>query len=570
MARKAGRFNAVAVSTVVTDEVLAVETRTYRTAFYARLSVELKMKPSDSIANQLAIMRDYTKDKAEFTDTFEYIDNGVSGTSFDRPAFQQMMEDARAGKINCIIVKDLSRFGRTYIESGNYIETILPFLGIRFISVNDHFDSEEGFNQNKSLEISLKNLVNDMYAKDISKRVACSRRMDMEKGKFVGSNAPYGYLVDSNDPLRKYVVDEQAAQVVRQIFAMALEGTNLRNISSALQSYHLSSPGEYLKTKSLYHSNEKDAKPWYIGTISTILSNQAYIGNMVQGKRRTRLSGNEKQHFTDKNEWIIVENTHEPIIDQATFYAVRDLFAKKVEESAFSSERGKNIPMKADIFDGIIYCGVCGKKIPMMSRLVDRNGKMKRQYFYQCRYNYDAGGDKKCVGSWLEAELIQLVYDALSFQIAMQYEKADAMVDELNEMLRKTMNAFDHKIKSLEKRIEKIEYSESKSYEAYVLGSMTKQELSQLQQKNAKEIADLRGQIVDETENKTREKKNLEKEIRWWSATSCMRGKASLSREIIEAMISRIELYPDKNIRITYNFKDPLAEEREKYRREHA
>lgn len=222
MARKAGRFNAVAVSAVVSEDSQKTESRTYRIAFYARLSVELKMKPSDSIANQLALMRDFTKDKPEFTEAFEYIDNGVSGTSFDRPAFQQMMEDARAGKINCIIVKDLSRFGRTYIESGNYIETILPFLGIRFISVNDHFDSDEGFNQNKSLEISLKNFVNDMYAKDISKRVACSRRMDMEKGKFVGSNAPYGYLADSKDSLRKYVIDEQAAQVFRQIFSMAL------------------------------------------------------------------------------------------------------------------------------------------------------------------------------------------------------------------------------------------------------------------------------------------------------------------------------------------------------------
>jgi len=570
MARKAGRFNAVAVSAVVSEDSQAMEARTYRTALYARLSVELKMKPSDSIANQLAIMRNFTKEKPGFTDTFEYIDNGVSGTSFDRPAFQQMMEDARSGKINCIIVKDLSRFGRTYIESGNYIETILPFLGIRFISVNDHFDSDEGFNQNKSLEISLKNLVNDMYAKDISKRVACSRRMDMEKGKFVGSNAPYGYLADSKDSLRKYVIDEQAAQVVRQIFSMALEGINLRNISIALQNYNLSSPGEYLKTKSLYYSNIKDAKPWYIGTISSILSNQAYIGNMVQGKRRTRLSENEKQHFTDKNEWVVVENTHESIIDKETFYAVRDLFAKKVEESAFSSERGKNIPTRADVFEGIIYCGVCGKKIPMMSRLVERNGKMRRQYFYQCRYSYDAGGEKKCIGSWLEADLIQLVYGALSFQIAMQYEKADAMVEEMNEMIAEKMAAFDNKIKSLGKRIEKVEYSESKSYESYVLGEITKQELSTLQKKNAKEIVELRGRIVDETENKTREKKKLNKEVRWWSAASCMRGKASLNREIIEAMISRIELYPNKNINITYNFKDPLAEEREKYRREHA
>ena len=570
MVRMAGRFNAVAKNNATAEDNHSVKTRTFRTAFYARLSVELKMKPSDSIANQLAIMRNYVKDKQEFAETYEYIDNGVSGTSFDRPAFQEMMENARAGKINCIIVKDLSRFGRTYIESGNYIETILPFLGIRFISVNDHFDSDEGFNQNKSLEISLKNLVNDMYAKDISKRVACSRKMDMEKGKFVGSNAPYGYLADSNDPLRKYVIDEPAADVVRQIFSMALEGTNMRNISIALQNYNLSSPGEYLKTKRLYHANNEDAKPWYIGTLSSILSNQAYIGNMVQGKRRTRLSENEKTHSTDKKEWVIVENTHEAIIDKEAFYAVRDLFAKKVEKSAFSSDRGKQIPMKADILDGILYCGTCGKKIPMMSKLVEKNGKLCRQYFYQCRYSYDAGKEKKCISSWLERDIVQSVYDALSFQVAMQYEKAGVMVNEMNEIIAEKMDAFDEKIKSLEKRIEKAEHCESKSYEGYVMGDVTKQELAQLQKKKAKEIANLKGQIIDETENKSREKKKLEKEVRWWSAASCMRGKASLNREIVEAMISRIELYPNKNIQITYHFKDPLTEEREKYRREHS
>lgn len=180
--------------------------------------------------------------------------------------------------------EDMSRFGRDYIEASNYIETIFPFLGVRFISVSDHFDTEAEFNQNKALEIALKNLVNDMYAKDISKRVSVSRRLDMERGKFTGSNAPYGYKVDSGDALRKYVIDRDAAAVVRQIFELAADGVTLREIAKALQEYRLALPGDYLKTGNLYVEEGAEAKAWYPGTISNILKNQAYIGNMVRGK----------------------------------------------------------------------------------------------------------------------------------------------------------------------------------------------------------------------------------------------------------------------------------------------
>ena len=343
MARTKNRFNAVQIPEPATADIPAKQRKSFRVALYARLSVELKSRPSESIANQLSILREFIRDKAEFAEYHEYVDSAVSGTSFDRPAFGQMMDDVRDGKISCIIVKDMSRFGRDYIEASNYIETIFPFLGARFISVSDHFDTEAEFNQNKALEIALKNLVNDMYTKDISKRVSVSRRLDMERGKFTGSNAPYGYKVDSGDALRKYVIDRDAAAVVRQIFELAADGVTLREIAKALQEYRLALPGDYLKTGNLYVEEGAEAKAWYPGTISNILKNQAYIGNMVQGKRRTSLYDNEARHATDENDWIVVENTHEAIVDKELFNKVRAVMDKKVEESIFTSGRGKNL-----------------------------------------------------------------------------------------------------------------------------------------------------------------------------------------------------------------------------------
>ena len=169
-----------------------------------------------------------------------------------------MMEAARDGKVNCIITKDLSRLGRNYLETSNLVETIFPFLGVRYISVNDHFDTLLNHNGNKELEIALKNLVNDMYARDISKRLVVTRKMDQKSGKFVGSNAPYGYKIDEQDPMRHYVVDEKAAAVVRQIFEWVLNGVTLRKVSLKLQEQRLRTPAEYYRTGKLYLEENDD------------------------------------------------------------------------------------------------------------------------------------------------------------------------------------------------------------------------------------------------------------------------------------------------------------------------
>lgn len=558
MARTKNRFNAVAVPEAASAGAPVKKTKTFRVALYARLSVELKARPSESISNQLNIMREFIKGRPEFAEYHEYVDSAVSGTSFNRPSFNRMMDDVRDGKISCIIVKDMSRFGRDYIEAGNYIETIFPFLGVRFISINDHFDTEAKFNQNKSLEIALKNLVNDMYAKDISKRVAVSRRLDMERGKFTGSNAPYGYKVDSTDSLRKYIVDEEAAAVVRQIFELAAEGMTLREIAKALQNYRLALPGEYLKTGKLYVEEGQEAKAWYAGTISNILKNQAYIGNMVQGKRRTRLSENEARHFTDEEDWIVVENTHEPIVDKELFDKVRKVLGQKVEESSFASERGKNLPIKDDIFAGILFCGNCKRRIPQLSRIIEKDGRLERQYFYACRYNYDFGGEK-CGCTILEQELVKAVHKILEVNIAVltESEKTEAVV---KGVMDKNLKQCDGQIRKLEKLIEKQNYEESKDYQRYVTGEVSKEEFKHMQEKSADAVMRLRGQISDEQVKYRRFKRFFEKKLQWLRAIYRFQSEPYLDRNMLEILVHSIYLYPDNRMEINLNFKDEYAE----------
>ncbi len=197
MARTKNRFNAIANGDVEQKKELSKQ---WKVGLYARLSVESAFTGSDSITGQLSIMHRYIKEHPEMSESYEYVDDGYSGTNFSRPSFENMMEDIRAGKINIVMVKDMSRLGRDYLETSNLVETIFPFLGVRFISVNDHFDTLADQNGNKELEIAIKNLVNDMYAKDVSKRVYTSRSQDRLRGKATNVDAPYGYKVNKNHP----------------------------------------------------------------------------------------------------------------------------------------------------------------------------------------------------------------------------------------------------------------------------------------------------------------------------------------------------------------------------------
>ena len=397
-----------------------------------------------------------------------------------------------------------------------------------------------------------------MYANDISKRVAVSRRLDMERGKFTGSNAPYGYKVDSTDAFRKYLVDEEAAAVVRQIFELAADGVTLRKIGRALQSYRLALPGAYLKTGNIYVDEGQEAKAWYAGTISNILKNQAYIGNMVQGKRHTRLSENESRHVTDEEDWIIVENTHETIVDKELFDRVRKVLAQKVEESCFSSDRGKNLPIKDDIFAGILFCGNCKRRISQLSRIAEKDGRLERQYFYSCRYNYDFGGEK-CGCTILEQELVKAVYKILEVNIE-ALSDCEKMENVLQSTMDKELKQCDVQIRHLEKKIEKQNYEESKAYQGYVTREESREEFRRMQEKSADAVMRLRGQISKEEADRRRYKRFFGKKLQWMRAIYRFQSEPYLDRNMLEHLVHSIYLYPDNRLEINLNFKDEYAE----------
>ena len=289
-----------------------------QTALYVRLSVlDSGKKDSDTVETQEALLRQFLEGKPCFSIFDVYVDNGETGVDFKRDGFERLMEDVRAGRIDCIVVKDLSRFGRNYIEAGEYLEKVFPFLGVRFIAVNDGYDSADPASAD-GLSLHLKNLVNDVYARDISAKISPALRGKQMRGEFIGTWAAYGYIKSREDK-HKIVVDPNTAPVVRDMFAWRLEGTSYQKIARRLTEQGIPSPGQYWYMQGIVKDRRFADSPWRTETVKQILANEVYLGHMVQGRKRESLFQGQKQKFLPREEWFIVRNTHEAVIDQKTF-----------------------------------------------------------------------------------------------------------------------------------------------------------------------------------------------------------------------------------------------------------
>lgn len=550
MARTKNRYNAVKP----TQEKAISSRENWRTALYARLSVELMNRKSESIENQLELMRRYISGKPEFSEIYEYTDKGFTGTDFHRPAFENMMEDVRSGKINCIIVKDLSRLGRDYLETSNYIETIFPFLGVRFISVNDHFDTNEENNGNKELEIALKNLVNDMYARDVSKRVSTSKKQDQIRGKYMGGNAPYGYKIDKEHPLRQLIVDEPSAGIVRDIYGMVLDGLTLREISMKLQERKLSIPGQYFRNGHLYLEPDDEVKLWRIGTISNILHNQSYIGNLVQGKRRERHYKGEAVHFTNEDEWIIVEDTHEPIVSKEVFAEVQEILAGKVENSSFSSGRTKDIPVKPNRFKDILYCGICGEKLGYSS-MVPTGAESERRYYFSCYEKYNLQVDDH-LGIRITEKTLEEILKELIGNLIRRFNQFDhELTNTMERELKAGRDSWNKDMQKTQRKLNDLDAVAAVRYEEYVLGEITKEEFI-----IGKSSAEEQRKLLELELSQIQEKcdtfeSGIRAKIDWLLGLE-KASDGELDRDLILLLIQRIELYPRHELQITWRFSE--------------
>ena len=445
----------------------------WRAALYIRLSVEFNGKKGDSLETQRQIMEAYIALCPDIEIAEVYTDNGTTGRTFERDAFQRMLADVEDGKIDCIVVKDLSRLGRNTIDTGYYIEKYFPIHGVRFIAVNDQFDSEDSENSGNHLIVPLKNMINEAYAADISKKVRAQQNQAMRDGEFVGARPPYGYKKDPAN-CHRLLVNEDTAPIVRQIFQWTLDGVPLNVIVKRLNEGGVMTPGYYHASCGLFSYDNKLAGSgkWQTWTVGKILADEVYTGDMVQGKHT---NVGHKQVVTKPEDWIIVRDTHEPLVS-------REVFAKA---QAIREQKGKTraakVPYTENILRGRVFCGCCGKNL-------HRQRHQCGYYVYHCISN-DRIGKGAC-----EAKVYVREPDLFSAIITIIRQKAEVVMGEALRLkqcdgkIAAQKVQVDQEIAELGRQTQKNKAIRAGLYESCVKGILTRAEYLEMQEDYSRKI----------------------------------------------------------------------------------
>lgn len=568
MARTKNRY--ISQSETGIENVKAIE-KTYIAGIYTRLSQERK-EAYRGKSNSLEMQEELCIKEATEKDikvSRIYKDYEYSGTNFKRPAFLEMMEDIRIGRINCIIVKDMSRFGREYLEIANYIEKVFPFLGVRFISVNDNLDTKNGIKSDKSYEIAIKNIFNDLYAKDISKKVKASKEVKMKQGAFIGAMATYGYKVEKIEGKRVLVVDEKAADVVRLIFHLANQNKSYMQIARELTKTY-TTPMEYKRTGKVFKGKE-DIKQWDVSSISKILSDEVYIGNLIQRIYANRHDARRKSKFRDKEEWIIRENTHEALIEKAMFeniqklkvknkgtlpyHSMKDIIKDGKENVGIKIQRDYN---KEGKYDGLIKCGVCGMDLKKLYRSRGLKFCDEICYCYFCK-----GGDKlnleKSHIRIYETDLDKILMDTLKriFSNVYQEDKGQHLKTYFNSVSAEKLNQVSLKINKDNKKMDALRVKLQARYESYVKGEILLSKFKKESKQVDGQIKTIKNEIKVLEENKRNIKKRKRELKKFIEALFyCLDADKSIEvdKGLVDTLINRIEISHNKKVTINFKF----------------
>lgn len=524
----------------------------WQAALYLRLSREDGDKEeSDSVVNQKELLTQFISLEPDVVVYDVYVDDGWSGTNFDRPDFIRMMADIKAGKVNCVIVKDLSRFGRNYIDVGQYIEKIFPLLDIRFISVTDNLDSVKSPHTMNTIMVPFKNLINDEYCRDISNKVRSSLDMKRKQGKHIGSFACYGYKKDPEDH-NHLVIDEEAAEVVRDIYRWYISGMSMLSISQKLNAMGVPNPSSYKKMQGLKYKNRYEnigMGKWPDSSVRRILSNQMYIGNLVQGTLKIKSYKVQVAQRQDKEDWIIVENTHEPIISKEDFETVQDLLLRNTRKAP---ER-----TTVHLFSGYVTCGDCGRS---MAR--KENHHAYGDYTYYVCKTHTKIDKTACSRHTTRADKLEnIVLSSIQTQVALAVDMDDAI-----RSISTNANASKESLrleKLLEKAKDEVKEIESMTLDLYPdwkSGVISKEEYLELkkrfedQKKNSmKRIRDLQDKIDDIERGQSGSNQFIDNFIAY-------KNIDKLTREVVVALIEMIYIYENNKIKIVYKYQNPFKE----------
>ncbi len=543
--------------------VVSSNVRRYKAGIYARLSSDQDLKKNESVEVQIEIARKFVeefnqKNTGEVIDIVEcYTDLGKTGSNFEREGFQRLLQEIRLGEINCVIVKDLSRFGRNYLEAGNYIEKIFPFLGVRFIAVADGFDTGKEGNENKQMSSEIKNLVNDMYAKDFSKKAKIHLKQRREEGSYVGGPPPYGYVADWNGKKRVLIPDENTAVIVQFIYERFVETGSYAVVADLLNKRKINPPAIYKKTKEVYFSSyDKEYKGWDKSAVERILKSDTYSGTLVQGKTSITAKDERNRIHKSEEEWVVTKDAHKPLIDMELYHKATEIQANIKRRTASHNHPTKGYPIEENIFDSVLYCGVCGRKMTRSSYVKKyADGDKARLDGYFCLN----GGQTKvtvCPESnrISKTELVDILLPLIRKEFAVFLEKPKKYVDFGKERISEAVKKAEADVRETEGKIRRLREEEGNMYMDYRTGNISQKDYVAYKMKQEDKLIDL-GKI-EETQKK--EVKALEKlSARYLSAIRALltlKSGKELTKEMVEAFISKIYIYPGKRIEVLFSF----------------
>ena len=528
----------------------AVSSVNFNTAIYARLSSEDK-EYDGSLENQILMIEKHIGQTADLTLCATFSDNGLTGTNFQRPGFENLMDEIRRGRINCIVVKDLSRFGRDYLEAGNFLETIFPRLGIRFISIGDNYDSFDPRCKGEYVTIALKNMINAYYAKDISEKIRAAYKVKRQNGEFTGKVPPYGYL-KSPENKNKLIVDAEAAEIVRMIFRLNLDGMGSYNIARHLSGLNIPTPGHYRYIKGIHKEERyKTLQGWDITTVKDILERIEYVGHLAMGKT-TIIGGKQKE--LPREDWVIAENTHEPIISQGDYDAISEQLRQSNERH---HNRGKYVnreELPENILEGLIFCADCGRAYRRVSN-TQRDKKTLRLTFI-CVY-CNQHSPKYTYRHFRQDDLYECIYTLIRNEIDRCADLRATLVRiNASESEQNRKSGLDAEIQKSKTRLDSIAARKLRLYNDCADGVISEGDYKLFRKKYDDEEAALTLTLERLTGEKDKLHPSVYEGNNRVALIKRFADEKVLTREMALALIEKITVTGDCQIEIFYRFGD--------------
>ena len=499
---------------------------------------------SESISHQKALIQNFISGDPELAgcEQYEFFDDGYSGTNFERPSFERLLEKIKGGTINCVIVKDFSRFGRDYIELGDYLERIFPFLGVRFISINDHYDSLDYKGTTGGLDVVMKNIVYDYYSKDLSVKVTTAKRAKMKRGEYIGGHVPFGLMKDPED-YHKLTVDPEAAPIVREIFEAAISGMRITDIARLLNEKGYETPARYYQRKHPEKNKFKNTSEldcWNHNSVRRTLKQEMYYGAVVGHRREGIGVGWKHSVAIPKDEQIIVEGKHPGIVTKEEFMEAQKIFRKRRETKQVTD---KSYPLWKKV-----RCGTCGRAMPFKDRII--RGRPYR--YFGCPHSQAQVGDGGCSKEYIREDVLnEVVWESIKALLSTA-EDAKKKVRQRQQEADRDNSRLVKMLAKLQKDREKCDAERFANVDQFMAGTLDKDvyqsrraDLTRRAERLDAEIAELEERLHEGTQDAL---ETLDK----------FSGATELDQKIVQALVDKVVVYDPRHVEIRWKFSDEV------------